>query len=512
MTERRPGKGFVSLVGGGPGAPGLMTLQGRRAIERADVVLYDHLTSPALLASLRIAGQERIHVGKTAGSGLHLQEAINGLIVERAKLGARVVRLKGGDPCVFGRGGEEAAACRAADLPFEIIPGVSSVSAAPAYAGIPVTHRDTNSAYTVVTGHERADDDAARVDWAELAQSDRTLVILMGVLQAPRWSEALVKGGMSGDTPLAWIERATLPSQRTLVTTLGQAASTRDEHGVRPPAIAVVGACVAWRDDLAWYESLPLRAHVIATTRAASSDVAAFEALEDGGAVVMHLPLTIQRPLDDALPRELGRRDCTDLVLTSANGVRALARGLEAADLDTRDLAGVTTWAVGPGTARALRTALGLGADHVADPHSAGGLVARAAEVGVEGRTFLFPAAKAARDELRDGLEGLGAVVRQVPSYETVGAPDAAARLESALAQGLTWVAIASPSAADALADALEVLGHSPDHLSVGAVGPTTAHRAAERGLRVRAVADPHTMKGLASAIAESLFNPDDEA
>jgi uroporphyrinogen III methyltransferase/synthase len=488
-----------------------MTLQGRRAIERAHVVLYDHLTSPALLASLHIEGQERIHVGKTAGSGLHLQGKINGLIVERAQLGERVVRLKGGDPCVFGRGGEEAAACRDAHVPYEIIPGVSSVSAAPAYAGIPLTHRDTNSAYTVVTGHERADDAAPRVDWEALAQSGHTLVVLMGVLQAPRWTQALLAGGLPGDTPLAWIERATLPNQRTQVTTLADAVSTRDDHGIRPPAIALVGACVQWRDELAWYESRPLRAQVIATTRAAASDVDAFEALEDSGAVVVHLPLTTQRPLDGALALELGRRECTDLVLTSANGVRALARGLEAAGLDTRDLAGVTTWAVGPGTARALRQQLGLGADHVADPHSAGGLVQRAGQEGVEGRTFLFPAAKAARRELLEGLEALGAVVRQIPSYETVGAPHAAARLQSALAQGLTWIAIASPSAADALADALDTLGLPSDHLSVGAVGPTTARRATERGLRVRAVADPHTMEGLASAIALDLLNPDEE-
>ena len=243
MGEERPA-GFVSLVGGGPGAPGLMTLQGRRAIERADVVLYDHLASPALIASLTVAGQERIHVGKTASAGLHQEKAINDLIVQRALRGERVVRLKGGDPCVFGRGGEEAGACRDAGIAFEIIPGVSSVSAAPAYAGIPVTHRDTNSGYTVVTGHEREDESEHRVDWEELARGGRSIVILMGVLQADRWSAALLGGGMSGETPLAWIERATTPAQRTVVTTLGEAVRARDEHGVRAPAIAIVGDAV----------------------------------------------------------------------------------------------------------------------------------------------------------------------------------------------------------------------------------------------------------------------------
>lgn len=504
--------GFVSLVGGGPGAPGLMTLHGRRAIERADVVLYDHLASPALLASLIVAGQERIHVGKTAGAGLHAQKAINALIVQRAGRGERVVRLKGGDPCVFGRGGEEASACREAKIAFEIVPGVSSVSAAPAYAGIPVTHRDTNSGYTVVTGHERDDESVPRVDWGELARAGRSIVILMGVLQAERWSEALLTGGLSGDTPVAWIERATTPKQRTVVTSLAETVAARDAHGVRAPAIAIVGDAVRWRDELAWYEERPFRKEVIATTRSISDDRGAFESLEDQGAVVVHLPLTVQRHLDGRLGEALAETDFSDLILTSANGVRALSRALDTANRDSRDLANVDIWVVGPGTARALRRTLGLRADHIPVTHSAAGLVAHAGELGVQGRRFLFPAAAAARRELPEGLSRLGAQVNQVASYETVAEPTATARLESALVQGLTWVAIASPSAADALADALEALGHDAQDLSVGAVGPTTAERARQRGLKVRAVAQPHTMGGLAAMISWTLSNPPKES
>jgi len=482
-----------------------MTLHGRRAIERADVVLYDHLASPALIASLIVEGQERIHVGKTAGAGLHAQNAINELIVQRASRGERVVRLKGGDPCVFGRGGEEASACREAGIPFEIVPGVSSVSAAPAYAGIPVTHRDTNSGYTVVTGHEREDEDVQRVDWVELARGGRSIVILMGVLQAERWSGALLKGGLAGETPVAWIERATTVRQRTVVTTLAEVVASRDAEGVRAPAIAIVGDAVRWRDELAWYEERPLRGEVVATTRAISDDRGAFESLEDQGAVVLHLPLTCQRHLDNRLAEALADSTFTDLVLTSANGVRALSRALESADRDSRDLANVEIWVVGPGTARALRNSLGLRADHLPALHSAAGLVTHAQRLGVQGRRFLFPAAAAARRELPDGLSELGAQVNEIASYETVAEPTATARLESALAQGLTWVAIASPSAADVLADALEALGHPLDQLSVGAVGPTTAQRARERGLKVRAVAEPHTMDGLAATISSTL-------
>lgn len=510
MTEKGR-RGFVSLVGGGPGAPGLMTLHGRRAIERADVVLYDHLASPALMASLQVEGQERIHVGKTAGAGLHAQNAINALIVQRASRGERVVRLKGGDPCVFGRGGEEAAACRLAGIPFEIVPGVSSVSAAPAYAGIPVTHRETNSGYTVVTGHEREGDATSRVDWEELARGGRSIVVLMGVLQASRWSAALLKGGLSGQTPVAWIQRATTPAQRTVVTTLAQVVVARDEHGIRAPAIAVVGDVVQWRDELAWFENRPLRGQVIATTRAVSDDREAFAPLEDEGAILLHVPLTCQRPLEGALDDALVDRSYTDLVVTSANGVRALSGALERKGLDSRDLAGVPIWAVGPGTARALRRSLGLRADHVPDVHSAAGLLAHAASHGVQGRRFLFPAAAAARRELPEGLLELGATVQEVAAYETVAEPMATARLESALAQGLNWVAIASPSAADALMDALNALGHKPDRLSVGAVGPTTARHARERGLSVRVVAEPHTMVGLAAAIMSTLSTSEEE-
>lgn len=504
--------GFVSLVGGGPGAPGLMTLRGRRAIERADVVLYDHLASPALLASLIVPGQERIHVGKTAGAGLHAQNAINRLIVQRAARGERVVRLKGGDPCVFARGGEEASACREAGITFEIIPGVSSVSAAPAYAGIPVTHRDTNSGYTVVTGHERDDESVPRVDWGELARAGRSIVILMGVLQAERWSSALLGGGLAQDTPVAWIERATTPRQRTVVTSLSEAVAARDRHGVRAPAIAIVGDAVRWRDELAWYEQLPLRSEVIATTRSISDDRGAFEDLEDQGAILLHLPLTCQRHLDGPLGEALHKGGFSDLVLTSANGVRALGRALEMSGQDTRDLASVELWVVGPGTARALRRTLGLRADHIPDVHSASGLVAYAETVGVQGRSFLFPAAAAARRELPEGLSRLGAQIHEIAAYETVAEPTATARLESALGQGLTWVAIASPSAADALADSLDALGVDLLGLSVGAVGPTTATRARERGLHVRTVAQPHTMDGLASMILSTLAHPQEES
>ncbi len=500
--------GFVSLVGAGPGDPGLLTVKGRRALERADVVLYDYLASPALLASVEVPGQERIHVGKTAGAGLSRQEDINALLVRRALAGARVVRLKGGDPFVLGRGGEEAEACVAAGVPFEVVPGVSSVAAVPAYAGIPLTHRDVASGFTVVTGHERTEGEgAARVDWRRVAGDGGTLVVLMGVLQAERWSQELMAGGWAAETPVAFIRWGTTPRQRTLVTTLGAAPGDLAAAGLRPPALAVVGEVVRLRERLAWFEARPLSGQVVGLTRSGGRDERVAERLEALGATVLHVPLTTQRPLDEghALAEELIASEFTDVVVTSANGVRALAQALEVVGRDARIFAGAKLWAVGPATARALRAEVGLRADKVPREATGEALVELARRVGVTGQRFLFPAAAAARDVVPGGLRSLGAEVVQVTAYETVADPLGPARLETALDAGLTLLAVASPSAVDALVDAMAAAGVEAARVPVAAIGPTTAAHAEARGLTVAVVPDEFTMAGLADAIVAAL-------
>lgn len=506
MPDAPPRPGLVSLVGAGPGDPGLITLRGRRAVERADVVLYDQLASPALLSSLVVPGQERIHVGKTAGGGLSQQEAINALLVRRAGAGQRVVRLKGGDPFVFGRGGEEAQACVAAGLEFEVVPGVSSLQAVPMYAGIPVTHRGTASLVTAVTGHERADAAAPAVDWPRLATVGGTLVVFMGVLQLERWTQGLLDGGMAPDTPAALVRLGTRPSQETLVATVATLAEAVATAGMRPPAVAVIGEVVGLRDTLRWFDRRPLFGHVVGVTRA-SADREPFEALEDLGAAVVHMPLTQQRQVADRgrLDAAVNALAFTDVVFTSANGVSAFAAALERTGRDGRDLAGVTTWAVGPGTARAMRSSLGLSADHVPEDATGRGLVALATTVAVHGRRFLFPAAANARRVVPEGLAALGAIVDEIAAYETVPDPQAASRLEAALAQGLSMVAVASPSAVDALVDALASLGEAPDRVAIAAIGPTTAAHARGCGANLAVVARTHTMAGLADAIAEAV-------
>ncbi|MEE2780064.1 MAG: uroporphyrinogen-III C-methyltransferase, partial [Myxococcota bacterium] len=267
MDEATRAAGFVSLVGAGPGDPGLLTIRGRKAIERADVVLYDRLASAALLAAVPVQGQERIHVGKTAAPGASAQEDINRLMVKRANQGARVVRLKGGDPFLFGRGGEEATACVDAGVPFEIIPGVSSITAVPAYAGIPVTHRDDTSTLVVATGHERAGSAGDRVPWMQLGGAGGTMVVLMGVLQLKRWTAELMAGGLSADTPVALVRWGSTPRQETLVSTLSAVSERAEEDGVRPPVVAIVGDVVRRREALAWFDKRPLFGAVVGVTR-----------------------------------------------------------------------------------------------------------------------------------------------------------------------------------------------------------------------------------------------------
>lgn len=501
-------QGFVSLVGAGPGDPGLLTLRGRKAILEADVVLYDHLASPAILSAVDVPGQERIHVGKAAGLAFAGQEAITSLIVRRALDGQRVVRLKGGDPFVFGRGAEEAVALVQRGIAFEIIPGVTSVHAAPALAGIPITHRDHASAFVVATGHERGDaaEDAERVDWEAIGRVGGTVIVLMGVAQVDRWSEGLMRAGRGPETPVAFVRWGSLPRQEVLVTTLGTAARDVAAKGLRSPAVAVVGEVVGLRDTLMTVERLPLFGQVIGLTRD-GDDEASFDALERLGAALHHLPLTRQRPaagvarLVEALVQPLG---FTDLVFTSKNGVKAFRHALDAAGADVRALASVHTWAVGPATAAAMRELLVLGADEVPERATADGLVAHAARVGVAGRRFLFPAAAGARRVLPEGLVALGATIEELPVYETVAEPSAPARLLTALEEGLTLLTVASPSAVNALAAALDEAGVPRAHIPVAAIGPTTAEAARTVGLDVAVVPDRFNLEALADAIVEA--------
>ncbi len=475
----------VYLVGAGPGDPGLLTRRGAELLARADVVVYDRLASRALL-DLAPARATFIDVGKAPGRAAMSQEEINATLVAHGTEGKHVVRLKGGDPFVFGRGGEEADACIAAGVPFEVVPGVTSAIAAPAYAGIPVTHRRVSTHFTVVTGHEDPTKDTTDTDWDALAKAGGTLVILMGAGRIAEIAKALIAGGRDARTPVAAVRWGTHASQRTTRATLESIA----DAGVEPPSAIVVGDVAAL--DFAWFERRPLFGRTVVVTRAreqASELTARLEAL---GAAVVELPAIAVEPVDFTVP-DLTRYSWA--VFTSANGVHALFARLR----DARDLAPVKVAVIGPGTADALAQH-GVRADLVPERFVAESLVD--AFPNGTGRVLLARAEQA-RDVLPEGLTAKGYEVDVLPVYRTVSATADAADLERVRAGDVDAITFTSSSTVHNFCDAL---GASPDPQPlVVSIGPITSQTARERGLRVDAEADPHTIDGLVEAVTSAL-------
>jgi len=483
----------VYLVGAGPGDPGLLTRRGADLLALAEVIVYDRLASPALL-DLAPADVERIDVGKAPGHAAMTQQEINAVLVERGRTGRAVVRLKGGDPFVFGRGGEEADALMAAGVPFEVVPGVTSAIAAPAYAGIPVTHRGLSTHVTFVTGHEDPAKGSTDTDWSALARMGGTLVVLMGAGHLPEIAKRLVDGGRSPDTPVAAVRWGTRPEQSTIRGTLGTIASL----GVESPSAIVVGAVAGL--DLGWFERRPLFGRSVVVTRAREQASALRAALESLGAEVVEMPSITVEPVAFALP------DLVDygwVVFTSANGVRAFFEGgLEMAGLDARAFAGLRMAVIGPGTAAAL-SAHGLRADIVPARFVAESLLEAFPEPGSPGERVLLARASTARDVLPKGLRALGYEVDVLSVYRTAAAePDAAllARVREGRVDALTFT---SSSTVTRFCDAVGLL---PDpQLPTVSIGPVTSETARARGLRVSAEADPHTIDGLVEALISVL-------
>ncbi len=360
--------GFVSLIGAGPGDPDLLTLRGAEALASADVVVYDYLANPALLVHAP-PGAERIYVGKKAGSHTLSQDEISALLVKFALAGQRVARLKGGDPFVFGRGGEEALALVEAGVSFEVVPGVTSAVAAPAYAGIPVTHRGLASSFAVITGHEDPTKEESAVDWPRLATGVDTLVFLMGVGNLPRIVEQLLAHGRPADTPVALVRWGTMPDQQTVSGTLVDITEKVKAAGLRPPAVTVVGPVAELREHLCWFEKRPLFGQRVLVTRTRQQASALSAQLRALGAEAIELPTIRIAPPEDWAPLDatIATLAVFDwIVFTSVNGVGHFWARLEAAGLDARALHGVRLAAIGPATAAELE-ARGLRADYVPD-------------------------------------------------------------------------------------------------------------------------------------------------
>jgi uroporphyrinogen III methyltransferase / synthase len=478
--------GIVYLVGAGPGDPGLMTRRSLELIAAADAILYDRLIPGGALDGAR-ADAELRYVGKEPGRPAVAQEEINELLVSLGRAGKRVVRLKGGDPFVFGRGGEEAEALASAGVRFEVVPGVTAGVAAPAYAGIPVTHRDAASAVAFVTGHEDPSKDGSAIDWEALARFPGTLVFYMGVKNLPLIAERLVAAGRPAAEPAAVVARGTLAGQRTVTATLGEIAAAVEAAEVRPPAITVVGPVAELQETLAWLERRPLHGEVVAVTRARAQASELAGRLRALGADVVETPAIRIEPLAVELP------EAPDLLcFTSPNGVRLY---FEALDGDARSLAGTRIAAIGPGTATALREH-GIEADVVPERFVAEGLLEALDGEPLEGRRVLVARAAEARDTLPDGLRERGAQVEVLALYRTAAEPLSEA--QSGALERATYVTFTSSSTVRYF---LSAAGTLPDGARAVSIGPVTSATLREHGLDPAVEAERHDIDGLVEAL-----------
>ncbi len=495
-------QGIVFLVGAGPGDPGLITVKGMECLRSADAVVYDLLANPRLLDEAR-PDAELICVGKRGGQHTMKQADINALLVAKAMEGKRVCRLKGGDPYVFGRGAEEALVLAEAGVPFEVVPGVTAGVAAPAYAGIPVTHRGCTSSLAFVTGHEDPTKAITALDWDALAKGAGTLVVYMGVKRLSEIVQALRAGGLPEDTPAALVRWGTLPSQRCVAGTLGTILEVG--AAIEPPAVLVVGKVVALREQLQWFENRPLFGRTVLVTRSRTQASELSRRLEALGAEVIEMP-TIRieppeshGPLDEAI----GRLDACDwVVFTSVNGVEAFFDRLTLAGRDARALPYVAS--IGKATTERL-AALGIRADCQPARFTGEALVeALTAQADLTGARILLARAAEAPDTVPEGLRAQGAQVDVVAAYRTVTAASADEEtVERLMSGGVHFVTFTSSSTVRGFVDAVgrELATALPAPTRCVSIGPVTSATARERGIALAAEAAEHTIGGVVAAI-----------
>jgi uroporphyrinogen III methyltransferase / synthase len=497
--------GKVFLVGAGPGDPGLITVKGRDCIARADVVVYDYLASPALLADTN-PDAEMIYVGKKGGDHTLPQDRINALLVEKAKQGSVVARLKGGDPFIFGRGGEEAEALIAADIPFEVVPGVTAAIGASAYAGIPLTHRDYTSDVAFVTGHEDPTKTESSINWKALATGIGTVVFFMGVKNLPTITANLVANGRAADTPVAVIRWGTTPRQQTVSGTLATIVDEVRKAAIRAPAIIIVGGVVNLRKTMQWFENRPLMGRRIVVTRAREQASDLVHALTELGAECIQYPtiLVVPPPEWTAVDQAI---DCLDqygwIIFTSVNGVDYFLRRLFEKGLDVRNLGHVKTASIGPATADRLRT-WGLKSDIVPQSYRAESVVEAFSAMPVKGSRILLPRAREARSVLPLELTRMGARVDEVTVYETRQAENSPAELITRLDAGtIDMITFTSSSTVKNFLRLLppERAEQLMQGVTVASIGPITSRTARDLGLSVNIEADPYTIPGLVQAI-----------
>ncbi|MFC1982299.1 uroporphyrinogen-III C-methyltransferase [Chloroflexota bacterium] len=497
--------GKVYLVGAGPGDPGLISVKGAERIRKANVIVYDRLLDERLLESAS-PETERIYVGKTAGEHTKSQDEINRLLVNRAREGKTVIRLKGGDPFVLGRGGEEADALVQNGISFEVIPGVTSATAAPAYAGIPVTHRGLASSFAVITGHEDPGKDNSSINWEKLATGVDTLVFLMGMKNLSEIVARLKEYGRPPDTPVAVIKEGTSPEQETVVGNLEDIAARVEEHRLTAPAVIVVGDVVRLRGKLHWFDNQLLFGKRILVTRARRQASTLSQLLAQRGAQPIELPAIDIRAVTDFAELDQAISSLEHyhwIIFTSVNGVTAFWQRLYNLKRDGRALSRLRIGAIGPATAQALK-AQGIIPDYIPEVYTTEGIIAGLKNQDIDGQRFLLPRADIADKELGRGIARLGASANEVTAYRTVPANEAINQAKEMLTSGkIDVITFTSSSTVSNLVAAFGEEPRAINSAKIACIGPKTAETAAKAGLGVDILAKEQTMPGLVMAIEE---------
>lgn len=496
--------GMVYLVGAGPGDYRLITLKGKECLEKADVVICDYLADKRLLA-FAPENVEYIYVGKKAGNHAMRQEDISQLIADKAKEGKCVVRLKGGDPFVFGRGGEEAEVLKNNGVKFEIVPGVTSAIAAPAYAGIPVTNRKVAVSFAVVTGHEDPTKGKSDINWEKLSTAVDTLVFLMGVGNLPHITSQLIKYGRSADTPAALVRWGTKAQQEVLITTVGKAAEDVIKHNLKPPAVFVVGNVVNLRSTIQWFDNKPLFGKNILITRARSQASKLTTALEELGANCIEAPAIKIAPPDDnyvSLDNAITKiHDYDWIIFTSTNGVERFFARLNEKNLDARCLSNAKIAAIGTATADKLKN-YGIIADKIPTMFKAEGILKVLQNDIQKGSKVLIPRAQKAREALPIGLRQMGAIVDVAETYCTKMADTNKDDIKDLLKNNqIDMVTFTSSSTVENLLKLIDGEKTLLNNVKTAVIGPITAKTCKNNGLKVDIEADVYTIDGLVNKI-----------
>ena len=505
---KKQGKAYI--IGAGPGDPGLITIRGVECLKVSDVVVYDYLVSEDILG---LAGKDArlIYVGKKGGDHTVSQDKLNQILVKEASDGNIVSRLKGGDPFIFGRGGEEAEILSEAGIPFEIIPGVTSAIAVPAYAGIPLTHRGFTSSVTFVTGHEDPTKGGSNIDWGNISVVG-TVVFLMGVKNLTHIVTNLIKNGRDPGTPAALIRWGTTADQETLTGTLGNIAETAERKSFSPPAVFVVGDVVKLRDDLNWFEKKPLFGKGVVMTRPEEQSGELRALLTVNGARPISFPtIKIVPPNSyDDLDRAIENLNKYHwIIFTSVNGVKFFFKRLDDLKRDVRDLKGIRICAIGPATAGAVEKP-GIRVDILPDDYVSEAVLEKFKEQEISGRNILLPRAEIARDVIPDGLSKLGANVDVAIAYRTVNSGRNKTELCELISQDrVDVITFTSPST---VINFLDIMGddmHLPEHIKIACIGPVTAAAAEKLGLKVDIMPKSYTVSGLVEALfSENSLSP----